>query len=103
MDAVVADAAETKIALDGMSPKQRHEKTGMRLQMHLAKILRRATAWAWSSIARMNLCTTSTRPRRDLAFSGHFPQVSLERSGACAGARVSSFAGSPRRAVLRLI
>ncbi len=32
-------AAVTKIALDGMSPKQRHGKTGMRLQMHLAKIL----------------------------------------------------------------
>ena len=32
-------AAETKIALDGMGPKQRHGKTGMRLQMHPAKIL----------------------------------------------------------------
>ena len=32
-------AAETKIALDGMRPKQRHGKTGMRLQMHLVKIV----------------------------------------------------------------
>jgi hypothetical protein len=32
-------SAETKIALDGMSPKQRHGKTGMRLQMHLVKIV----------------------------------------------------------------
>ena len=32
-------AAETKIALDGMSPKQRHGKTGMRLQMHPVKIV----------------------------------------------------------------
>jgi len=30
-----------KIALDGMSQEQRHGKTGMRLQMHLAKILGR--------------------------------------------------------------
>ena len=42
-------AMTMKIALDGMSPKQRHGQTGMRLPMHLAKITRRATAWAWSS------------------------------------------------------
>ena len=38
---------------------------------------RRATAWAWSSIARTNLCTTRTRPRRDLSVTwpsqGTFP------------------------------
>ncbi len=32
-------AAETKIALDGMRPKQRHGQTSMRLQMHLVKIV----------------------------------------------------------------
>ena len=31
---------------------------------------------------------TKALPERDLAFSGHFPRVSPERSGACAGARV---------------
>jgi len=35
-----------------------------------------------------HLCTTRTRPRRDLSVTwpsqGNFPQVSPERSGACA-------------------
>jgi len=62
-----------KIALDGMSPKQRHGTTGMRLPMHQAKILaglRRGH--------RTNLCTTRTRPRRDLSVTwpsqGTFPR-----------------------------
>ena len=32
-------AAETKFRLAGMTAKQRHGKTGMRLQMHLVKIV----------------------------------------------------------------
>src|SRR5712692_4806650 len=32
---------------------------------------------------------TKARPERDLAFSGHFPQVSPERSGACAHRRIA--------------
>jgi hypothetical protein len=32
-------AAETKVRFDGMTAKQRHGKTGMRLQMHLVKII----------------------------------------------------------------
>src|SRR5713226_10428004 len=32
---------------------------------------RRTQAWTWSSIARTNLCTTRTRPRRDLRLRVH--------------------------------
>jgi hypothetical protein len=67
-------AAETKIALDGMSPKQRLGKTSMRLQMHLAKIL---GGLRHGRGHRTNLCTTRTRPRRDLGVTwpsqGTFP------------------------------
>src|SRR3989442_4950471 len=61
----------------------------MRLPMHLAKILGGLRVGV--VIDSPHLCTTRTRQRQDLSVTwpseGHFPQVSPERSGACAGAR----------------
>ncbi len=46
---------------------------------------RRTQAWTWSSIARTNLCTTRTRPRRDLSVTwpsqGTFPGLTRALGG----------------------
>jgi DnaJ-class molecular chaperone len=44
-------AAETKIALDGLRPKQQHGEDGHEVADAPGEDTRRATAWAWSSIA----------------------------------------------------
>src|SRR6266446_1595036 len=54
---------------------------------------RRTQAWTWSSIARTNLCTTRTRPGRDLSVTwpsqGTFPGSHRSARGPALPARCS--------------
>src|SRR2546425_7273617 len=65
---------------------------------------RRTQAWTWSSIARTNLCTTRTRPGRDLSVTwpsqGTFPGSHRSARGPALPARCSC---PPRSASIELI
>src|SRR5713226_4992573 len=62
-------AAETEDRARRHEPEATAREDGHEVADAPGEDTRRATAWAWSSMARINLCTTRTRPKGDLSVT----------------------------------